>query len=168
MTRHTASTGTMTEYEEGTAYDLTLSALQLKEGEYKGEPTLQLLFVFTCDAIKDKDECWVFASFKFGKYQGRVSKMREIVNALYEKPPFNEVEWVDDDDFTVKFADEDNVFTLTPGLTLKAKGEYYENNKGETRFRFTRFASSKTGFVAPKPTKKKGDEEKVDPADIPF
>lgn len=168
MARHVAAAPATTEYEEGTTYDLTLESLQLKEGEYQGTPTQQILFVFTCDTIKEGDECWVFASFKFGKYQGRVSKMREIVNALYDKPAFNEVEWVDDETFEVKFADEDNVFTLTPGMTLKAKGEYFENAKGEVRFRFNRFASSKLGFVAPKSSKKKNDEEKVDPEDIPF
>jgi hypothetical protein len=167
MTRHTASSNAYVDYEEGVAYDLQLDSMQLKEGEYKGEETQQILFVFTCDAIKEKDECWVFAAFKFGKHQGKVSKMRGIVNALHGKPEGGEVDWVDDADFTVKFADEAKPLPIKPGMKLKGKGEYYENTKGDTRFRFNRFCPI-DGSFGPKAPRRDGGQGDVDPDTIPF
>lgn len=157
--RHMANRGNGTVYEEGVWYDLTLKEAVMQEGQYGP----QILFKFLSQ--DGEDEEWIWTSVKLGKHQGRVSKLRGILNAMFHQPENTEIMWFDDETMEVKY--EAAVHRVEAGLTCQGRGEFFEGKDGgNDTFRLTRFRA--VDGPNTKEPKKTDRGEGIDPADIPF
>ena len=161
MTKHLANQGNGSpSYEEGDWYDLEIKEVSAQDGQYGP----QVFFKFLI--FNGEGEEWLWTSVKLGKHQGRVSKLRGIANAMFHKPETTEILWFDDETMEIKY--ETSVHRIEPGLKLQAKGEFFPQDDGTDKFKFTRFRSDSPALEPEATGKKAKKEERVDPGDIPF
>lgn len=136
MARIYAAEAQTVNFEEDVKYELHINDVTFEEGGKFGD---QFKFDFKIPAL-GLDSHWVWASTKLGKHQGRVSKLRGIINGALGHAEGDEIEWVDGETFEVKYKNSDKIRKFGSGMVLRGKGEYVEDDNGVSKWQWTRFA----------------------------
>ena len=93
---------------------------------------------------------------------GRVSKLRQLLNAIAQRPKDTQVSWFDDEDYSWSYDGDTPDCTLTVGLEAVMRGESRERSDGQgKRFSITSYQSAKSEKKSrprPRPATEDDDE----------
>jgi hypothetical protein len=162
MARQTASSdGNPNKLEEDVIYVgvlVTAAKVKSKSAQYP-EDQIQIDWEMRQGA-KQRD--WLSLKLGMNKSTGQPSKLRQLLNALAEKPKDAEL-WFDADTlewgYDLEGDDETPAYAvLTPGMVVSFKGELREG-----KYKVTRYAAP-----AKAKAKSKATPVDVDPDEIPF
>ena len=109
-----------------------------KDGQYAGQQQLVVDWELNLDAGRVRD--WVGIKLGDNVSTGKPSKLRQMLNALAEKPADTEV-WFDADTLEWGYDVDDPKSApyakLTEGMEVMFKGEYRKNKAGRRRYAIT-------------------------------
>ena len=138
--------------------------------EYGTDLRLTIDWELNLDAGRVRD--WVAIKLGDNVSTGKPSKLRQMLNALAEKPPETEV-WFDDETLEWGYNMDDPKSAayarLTEGMEVMFKGEYRKNQKGGRRYAITGYkrymaSAGKNRQIVDNPE----PPIDVDPDEIPF
>lgn len=165
MTRITPASGQVIDFEQfedHEPYKGTLKKISWSEGsvEYGSEKRLTLDWELEDGITSVRD--WI--SLRLGKQQnGTVSKLRQLLNALSEKPTDTQVEWFDPDTLEWSYVKDGAPFNkLAEGMNVIFRGKLGMRSDGQGR-KYT-----VTVYQAPKKATGKAKVKPVSDEEIPF
>jgi hypothetical protein len=158
--------------EEDQPYKVTLKAIDIYNGEYKGKPQSKLQLDWEFDdssSIRD----WLY--LKLGTSKGVPSKLRQLLNALQDRPALDEVSFFDDETYEWGYqggsGPADN--RLTAGMQVVIRGAEVQRQDGSRRWTIQKYQMvkrQKAAAAKPKLVVPVAPDKFLDPddEDIPF
>ena len=162
MTRITpGATVDLTQLEDQEPYKVRIKEVRdIEEREYEGKTHRRIPIVWELADDPDVTLLDWFGLTLNNQGNGQISKLRQLLNAIAQRPKDTPIQWFDDDDNSWSYDGVNPDCALTIGLEVILRGESRDRKDGQGR----RFAI--TSYQAAKSEKKQKPKPQVRPAPV--